>query len=205
MRLIKLLLLLLRHPLAPSYLKCTHSCQNAATLPLARQCRGRDGDREDAGLTPWGHRTTLRQPCAFDNRRTPPTCAAGALPQLHARALIFDDLPPGTSKELGKCVARDAALLRSLGWTDFVKHHKPCGDFASLEDINHSAKQLLLNFKNKGVTVNISTAPWTTDQVDTAISRNAHPSYNKSLVFMCEECVDMINKGQFVVLPLATC
>ena len=49
--------------------------------------------------------------------------------------------------------------------------------------------------------MHFSTKLWTSEKVDAAISRGAHPSCNKSLAFLCEEFVDMINKGQFVVLP----
>ena len=69
-----------------------------------------------------------------------------------------------------------------------------------LDNIDHSDKKLLKEFKTKGVPVHFSTEPWTSKKVDAAISRGAHPSCNKSLAFLCEEFVNMINKGQFVVL-----
>ena len=69
-----------------------------------------------------------------------------------------------------------------------------------LDNIDHSAKKLLTDFKTKEFLVNFFTEPWIFKKMDAAINRGAHPSCNKSLVFLCEEFADMINKGQFVVL-----
>ena len=116
-------------------------------------------------------------------------------------AVTFDELPPGTSEELGKCVARDAKLVTQLGWEGFVRHHRPRGDLTDLRNVDHTAKHILKQYRDRGVPVRLLTGPWTTEQLEAALARGAHPSCDKALEFLCEEFVDMVNKGQFVVLP----
>ena len=115
--------------------------------------------------------------------------------------MTFDELPPGISEELGKCVARDAELVTQLGWEGFVKHHRPRGDLTDLRNVDHSAKHILRQYRDRGVPVRLSTGPWTAERLEAALARGAHPSCDKALEFLCEEFIDMVNKGQFVVLP----
>ena len=115
--------------------------------------------------------------------------------------LTFKDLPPGTSQELGKCVARDAELVRKLGWEGFVKHRRPRGDLTTLENVDHTARHILKQYRDRGVPVRFTSGPWSKDQLDAALARGPHPSCDKSTNFLCKEFVDMIKKGQFVVLP----
>ena len=97
---------------------------------------------------------------------------------------------------------RDAGCGSAVesGVEEIYSTHRPRRDFALLNDVDHSAQQLLEEYKTKGVPVQFFTAPWFTKKVDAAISRGAHPSCNKSLELLCKEFVDMINKDQFVIL-----
>ena len=104
-------------------------------------------------------------------------------------------------KELSKCVVRDAVLLQKFGWEKIVQRHRPRGDFALLDNVHHSAQRILKGYKTKRVSVRFSTEPWFNKKVDASLSWGAHQSCDKSIEFLCEEFVDMINKGQFVVLP----
>ena len=110
-------------------------------------------------------------------------------------------MPPGPPRDLSECVKRDAALLEQLGWEAFVKHCCPRSDFLSLDNVEHTARRILKEYKHRGVPVRLATEPWTLEQINEAIARGAHPSCGKAVNFLCEEFVDMINKGQFVVLP----
>ena len=68
-------------------------------------------------------------------------------PKRSANTAVNTELP----SELGKLVHRDVALLKQLGWTKFVQHRRRRGDFASLDDVHHPAKRLLLrHYKNHG-------------------------------------------------------
>ena len=98
-------------------------------------------------------------------------------------------------------MARDAELVQRLGWEGFVKQRRPRGDFTSLEKVEHSARHILKQYRDRGVPVRFSTGPWSAERIDAALGRGPHPSCDKSTEFLCEEFVDMINKGQFVVLP----
>ncbi len=47
----------------------------------------------------------------------------------------------------------------------------------------------------------VSTSPWTRLQLQRALKRGPHKSYHDHLPFLHNEFVDMIAKGQQVVLP----
>ncbi|KAL3823259.1 LOW QUALITY PROTEIN: hypothetical protein ACHAXA_011104, partial [Cyclostephanos tholiformis] len=52
-----------------------------------------------------------------------------------------------------------------------------------------------------GAPVKFSTPPWTSHQVQRALSRGPHKSAHEYIDYLGEEFVDMINKGQWVILP----
>ena len=66
---------------------------------------------------------------------------------------------------------------------------------------NHPAARLLKIYKNRGVPVRLSSKPWSKQRLDQAIARGAHPSCLPFHDFLHEEFVDMIDKGQWVILP----
>jgi Reverse transcriptase (RNA-dependent DNA polymerase). len=73
-------------------------------------------------------------------------------------------------------------------------------DLADLP-FEHPAKRLLKHYREHGVPVKVSTAPWTKEQLDQAMARGAHRSCQDHLSFLSEEFVDMIQKGQWTILP----
>ena len=101
----------------------------------------------------------------------------------------------GAVHELGKCVERDAKLVEDLGWEAFVRRHQPRSDFADLANVRHTALPVLKQYRDRGVPVRLSTEPWTAERLEAALARGAHPSCNKAIDFLCEEFVDMVNKG----------
>ena len=108
---------------------------------------------------------------------------------------------PPVPVELGELIQRDVELLSQLGWQKFVKQRRGDGDIASLNNINHPARRLLLNYKHRGAPVKFSTAPWTPKCINQAIKRGPHRSCIEYTDFLAEEFVDMIQKGQWVILP----
>ena len=55
----------------------------------------------------------------------------------------------------------------------------------------------------RGVPVKFSTPPWTKSQINQALHRGAHKSCHEYVDFLHKEFSDMIEKGQWVVLPVS--
>lgn len=104
-------------------------------------------------------------------------------------------------QELGELIRQDVELLSRVGWRSFVKLKRGQGDFASLDNVDHPARRLLLHYKHRGAPVKFSSAPWTRTQVNDAVKRGPHRSCTEYIDFLEEEFVDMIQKGQWVILP----
>ena len=98
-------------------------------------------------------------------------------------------------------IARDVHLLSRLGWQEFVRLRRGRGDIASLDAIKHPARRLLSLLKSRGAPVKFSTPPWSRQRLNQAIKRGPHKSCNEYLDFLEEEFIDMVQKGQWVVLP----
>jgi hypothetical protein len=98
-------------------------------------------------------------------------------------------------------IDRDVDLLQRLGWCQFVKLRRSRGDFASLDNIDHPAHRILRQLKEKGAPVQFSTPPWPRQRILHALKRGPHKSCNNHVSFLEEEFVDMIHKGQWVILP----
>ena len=108
----------------------------------------------------------------------------------------------GLPEELGECVRRDVELLRRVGWQGFVKARRNGGDLSDLSNIeNHPARRLLNHYKHRGVPVKFTSPKWSRTELKAALTRGAHKSCNEHIDFLNEEFVDMIKKGQWVILP----
>ena len=107
------------------------------------------------------------------------------------------------TEELGKLIRRDVELLRRGGWSALVRSRRARGDFASLDDVEHPARRLLMLYKHRGVPVKVSTPPWSRQRCLDALERGPHKSCAEHIEFLEEEFVDMIKKGQWVILPAA--
>ena len=106
------------------------------------------------------------------------------------------------STELGEYVANDIVLLNELGWEAFVASKRGRGDIGLL-DKPHPANRLLKHYKHHGAPVRLSTPDWTMDQLIESVKRGPHKSCNAHVDFLQEEFIDMIKKGQWVVLPFS--
>ena len=91
-----------------------------------------------------------------------------------------------------------------MEWENFIKIRRRGGDISDLSNIErHPARRLLSHYKNRGVPIKLSTPAWDRSKLKAALARGAHQSCNSHLDFLSEEFVDVINKGQWVVLPAA--
>ena len=109
---------------------------------------------------------------------------------------------PSLPTNLGEYISRDASLINSLGWTKFVHQRRPHSDFSSLQ-IHHPARHLLKHYRDDGAPVRFHSAPWTKQQLQKAIHRGPHSSCHDYLDFLETEFIDMINKGQWIVIPFS--
>ena len=82
-----------------------------------------------------------------------------------------------------------------------MQYRRERGDLSSLTNVHHRAKRLLKHYKNRGAPVKFSTMDWSRERISQALARGAHQSCMAYVDFLCDEFVDMIQKGQFVILP----
>ena len=107
------------------------------------------------------------------------------------------------SSELGEYIAKDTKLFKRLGWKKFVEMRRGEGDLGNFS-FDHPAKRLLVHYKHHGAPVKFSSAQWNDKEIKQALQRGAHKSCNEHIDFIQGEFVDMIKKGQWVVLPFNT-
>jgi len=109
---------------------------------------------------------------------------------------------PQTPKEkLQSLINKDLQLLNTWGLEEVVKLKRDGGDLSTLDKVNHPAQRLLKDLKHRGAPVRFSTEPWSSEKVSMALARGAHKSCMGHMNFLYEEFVDMIQKGQWLVLP----
>jgi hypothetical protein len=106
-------------------------------------------------------------------------------------------------QELGELIRRDVELLSRVGWRDFVKLRRGKGDFWSLDNAITLPATYCCTISIGGHPSSFLRRPghWTRSQVNDAIKQGPHRSCNEYVDFLEEEFVDMIQKGQVVILP----
>ena len=108
------------------------------------------------------------------------------------------------SENLGEYTVNDAELLERVGWTEFVCQKRVGIDIASLENVHHPGKCLLTDLKLCGAPVRFHTQEWSRDNISATLARGAHKSCMEHLESLHEEFTDMIQKGQWVILPASS-
>ena len=94
-------------------------------------------------------------------------------------------------------------LSSACSWEDFVKHHQGKSYLApAIDNIHHSTRGLLQDFRDKGVFAPMDNPPWTPEAIDQCAQRGPHPSANLHWEFLCTEMADFIKASFWVVLPL---
>jgi hypothetical protein len=91
-------------------------------------------------------------------------------------------------------------LLREHGWNKVVQSRRQRGDFGKLR-IHHPARRFLQYLKKRGVPVILATPPWNQDRIQNALTRGPHKSAKDHSAFLHTEMADMVEKGQWIVLP----
>jgi hypothetical protein len=101
---------------------------------------------------------------------------------------------------LSKYVNQLSVLLREHGWQQVVQSRRQRGDFGPLR-IKHPAQRFLKYLKTRGVPVLLATPPWDQARIQAAVKRGPHKSAKDHHAFLHTEMADMIEKGQWIVLP----
>jgi hypothetical protein len=116
-------------------------------------------------------------------------------------------VPPATvskQQELQRLVERATRQFESSSsWEDFVAKSKDTrGDLhPDVAHLPHRAAHLLNRLRVRGATVATKSDPWSMTQKLAALHRGTHQSANQHVEFLCKEFVDMIHKGQWILLP----
>jgi hypothetical protein len=108
--------------------------------------------------------------------------------------------PAQLPSDLGELIACDTALLQRLGWPGLVAHRRPSSNFASLDNLHHPAPCLLRLYTHRGAPVKFAMPLWNCQHLQCALSQGPHCSSLEYIDFHQEEFVNMINKGQWVIL-----
>jgi hypothetical protein len=91
----------------------------------------------------------------------------------------------------------------SSSWADFVKTCRdPRVDLnAEVGNLPHRAAHMLDQLRRHGATVGMKTPPWNLEKKRQALKRGSHQSAKQHSGFLCEDFVDLMWKGQWVLLP----
>jgi hypothetical protein len=107
-------------------------------------------------------------------------------------------------EELQLLIARSTQQLQSsTSWSEFINKCKdPRGDLhPNVLHLPHRAAHLLNRLRSSGATVATSSAPWSLQRKLSALERGSHQSAKQHVDFLCSEFVDVIKKGQWILLP----
>ena len=80
------------------------------------------------------------------------------------------------SDDLGELISRDVALVKELGWEEFVRKRRGRGDLTEMKGVIHPARKLLRGYALRGVPVQMHTSGWDIKKLDEAVLRGPHQS-----------------------------
>jgi hypothetical protein len=125
-----------------------------------------------------------------------PTCPIGAS---NPQDGCYDALV-----ELDRLVQKSIKAYESAStWGQFVAQCRdPKGGFhPEVKHLPHRAAHLLDTLPRSGATMGMKKEPWSRQRKDEALKRGLHQSAMLHTDLLCDEFVDMIHKGQSVILP----
>ncbi len=105
--------------------------------------------------------------------------------------------------KLGTLVSELVATLESCStWAEFVgKVHGRPYLAASIDEIDHPAKPLLQELRDKGVPVVVDSSKWSQEYLEQCFARGPHPSAEEHKWFLRDEMADFAGKGFWAILP----
>jgi hypothetical protein len=106
------------------------------------------------------------------------------------------------SDNLGKSALLSASLLSSgLSFEDLCNRHRGPSCLSDPTLLPHASVPILSSLRSTGAPANQTTPTWALDQLDVAATRGPHQSTRDHIDFMRQEFFDMVNAGQWLVLP----
>jgi hypothetical protein len=126
--------------------------------------------------------------------------------RLSPRAQEWNPAPgvsPNEELQLVLIAQSTQQLQSSTSWSEFINKCKdPRGDLhPDVLHLPHRAAHLLNRLRISGATVATSSAPWSLQQKLSALERGSHQPAKQHVDFLCSEFIDMIKKGQWILLP----
>jgi hypothetical protein len=104
---------------------------------------------------------------------------------------------------LGKLVLGFAAALGSCSFLDLCMSHRGSSCLTGSSMAPHPAIPILQQLRDEGARIHRSAPDWTLEKRDAAVRRGAHQSTRANSTFVREEFADMVEAGQWLVLPYA--
>jgi hypothetical protein len=104
---------------------------------------------------------------------------------------------------LGTLVRRAAEALERMSFEELCVQHRGPSCLTGGTLIPHPAATILRRLKEVGAPVSLSGPEWTPADLDAAVLRGAHRSTSQCREFLREEFADMMEAGQWLVLPYA--
>lgn len=99
-------------------------------------------------------------------------------------------------------MASSGKQLLKLGWDGYIQQcrKRPCLH-PHLDHLPHPAGPLLQQLRHDGAPLQLTTPPWTSDQLEAASQRGSHQSAHSYLGFLEQEMLDMVRRGYWTILP----
>ena len=95
-----------------------------------------------------------------------------------------------------------SAFSNAESWEALATSFRGCSCLSDkIDDLDHPAKDLLRRWREEGIPVLSSSAPWTAEQKDAAVARGCHPSASEHSDFIREEMAEFIDNKFWAVLP----
>ena len=84
---------------------------------------------------------------------------------------------------------------------EFVRERRGLRDMIKMDEVDHQARCLLIQYQFKGVPVKVRDATWDGDKIGVALWREPHSSTMLHSYFLHNKFVSMIDSNQLVILP----
>lgn len=134
-----------------------------------------------------------------------PWAAASALnPSVNTPKLSRDTFYQSyyPSYSLGKHIDLSSRTIQQHGFLATVRRFRTSTDFApNVQTLPHPAASLLEYLRRFGAPSKMATPHWSLEAKDQAMNRGPHQSAHLHHDFLKEEMLDMVERGQWMVLP----
>jgi hypothetical protein len=102
---------------------------------------------------------------------------------------------------LGTLVQHAVTRFQTLSFVELCEHHRGRSCLTGTTLVPHPAEPILAELRDLGAPVHITAPSLTADELDAAVRRGAHKSTANCKDFLREEFANMMEAGQWLVLP----